>query len=102
MTVLHKYLGSKNVKFAVLPELEIISQINLITFNYQFSFQRYVLLYGVGKARDEARAAVKKLTKEICKLFSKKCSIDIAEGRMHSVYCLYGLQVIIIFHILNH
>ncbi|XP_069936794.1 mediator of RNA polymerase II transcription subunit 12-like protein, partial [Cherax quadricarinatus] len=42
--------------------------------------QRYVLLYGVGKTRDEARAAVKKLTKEICKLFSKKYSIDIAEG----------------------
>ncbi|KAK8388181.1 hypothetical protein O3P69_020216 [Scylla paramamosain] len=42
--------------------------------------QRYVLLYGVGKARDEARAAVKKLTKEISKLFSKKCSNDIAEG----------------------
>ncbi|XP_063875585.1 mediator of RNA polymerase II transcription subunit 12-like protein isoform X3 [Scylla paramamosain] len=43
--------------------------------------QRYVLLYGVGKARDEARAAVKKLTKEISKLFSKKCSNDIAEGK---------------------
>ncbi|KAA0189334.1 hypothetical protein HAZT_HAZT004835 [Hyalella azteca] len=42
--------------------------------------QRYVLLYGVGKARDEARHAVKKLTKEIQKLFSKKFSIDIAEG----------------------
>ncbi|XP_076043982.1 mediator complex subunit kohtalo isoform X2 [Oratosquilla oratoria] len=42
--------------------------------------QRYVLLYGVGKARDEARHAVKKLTKEIMKLFSKKFSIDIAEG----------------------
>lgn len=42
--------------------------------------QRYVLLYGVGKARDEARHAVKKLTKEILKLFSKKFSIDVAEG----------------------
>lgn len=47
---------------------------------FTFEFQRYVLLYGVGKARDEARATVKKLTKEICKLFSKRCSIDIAEG----------------------
>ncbi|KAF2359628.1 Mediator complex subunit Med12 [Trinorchestia longiramus] len=42
--------------------------------------QRYVLLYGVGKARDEARHAVKKLTKEIQKLFSKKFSNDVAEG----------------------
>lgn len=42
--------------------------------------QRYVLLYGVGKARDEARHAVKKLTKEILKLFNKKFSIDVAEG----------------------
>lgn len=40
-----------------------------------------MLLYGVGKARDEARTAVKKLTKEIGKLFSKRCSIDIAEGK---------------------
>lgn len=54
-----------------------------------FLFQRYVLLYGVGKARDEARAAVKKLTKEICKLFSKKCSIDIAEGKGHLVHCFH-------------
>ena len=51
--------------------------------------QRYVLLYGVGKARDEARAAVKKLTKEICKLFSKKCSNDIAEGKMFALSSLF-------------
>lgn len=42
--------------------------------------QRHVLLYGVGKVRDEARHTVKKMTKEICKLFSKKFSIDVAEG----------------------
>ncbi|XP_034934643.1 mediator of RNA polymerase II transcription subunit 12 [Chelonus insularis] len=42
--------------------------------------QRHVLLYGVGKVRDEARHVVKKMTKEICKLFGKKFSIDVAEG----------------------
>jgi hypothetical protein len=34
----------------------------------------------VGKIRDEARHTIKKMTKEICKLFSKKFSIDVAEG----------------------
>lgn len=42
--------------------------------------QRYILLYGVGKERDEKKHAVKKMSKEICKLFSKKFSIDVAEG----------------------
>lgn len=42
--------------------------------------QRHILLYGVGKVRDEARHTVKKMSKEICKLFSKKFSIDVAEG----------------------
>ncbi|XP_066254151.1 mediator of RNA polymerase II transcription subunit 12 isoform X3 [Euwallacea similis] len=42
--------------------------------------QRHILLYGVGKVRDEARHTVKKMSKEICKLFSKKFSVDVAEG----------------------
>ncbi|XP_014230379.1 mediator of RNA polymerase II transcription subunit 12-like isoform X1 [Trichogramma pretiosum] len=42
--------------------------------------QRHVLLYGVGRVRDEARHLVKKMTKEVCKLFGKKFSIDVAEG----------------------
>uniref|UniRef100_A0A1B0EXI4 Mediator complex subunit Med12 LCEWAV-domain domain-containing protein n=1 Tax=Phlebotomus papatasi TaxID=29031 RepID=A0A1B0EXI4_PHLPP len=42
--------------------------------------QRYILLFGVGKERDEKKHAVKKMSKEICKLFSKKFSIDVAEG----------------------
>ncbi|CAH2068907.1 unnamed protein product, partial [Iphiclides podalirius] len=42
--------------------------------------QRHILLYGVGRQRDDAKHAVKKMTKEICKLFSKKFSIDVAEG----------------------
>ncbi|XP_020279147.1 mediator of RNA polymerase II transcription subunit 12 isoform X2 [Pseudomyrmex gracilis] len=42
--------------------------------------QRHVLLYGVGRVRDDARHLVKKMTKEVCKLFGKKFSIDVAEG----------------------
>ncbi|XP_076661232.1 mediator complex subunit kohtalo [Halictus rubicundus] len=42
--------------------------------------QRHVLLYGVGRVRDDARHVVKKMTKEVCKLFGKKFSIDVAEG----------------------
>ncbi|XP_059479681.1 mediator of RNA polymerase II transcription subunit 12 isoform X2 [Neocloeon triangulifer] len=44
------------------------------------SNQRHVLLYGVGKMRDDARHVVKKTSKEISRLFSKKFSIDVAEG----------------------
>jgi len=43
----------------------------------------HVLLYGVGRIRYEAQHTVKKMTKEICKLFSKKFSIDVAEGKLH-------------------
>ncbi|XP_076370100.1 mediator complex subunit kohtalo isoform X2 [Tachypleus tridentatus] len=42
--------------------------------------QRHILLYGVGKARDEARHALKKVSKEIMKLFSKKSCMDMADG----------------------
>lgn len=42
--------------------------------------QRHILLYGVGKAKDEARHSVKKVTKEIMKIFNRKSSIDISEG----------------------
>ena len=42
--------------------------------------QRHILLYGVGKAKDEAKHAVKKITKEINKLFNRKSSMDISDG----------------------
>ncbi|XP_039485003.1 mediator of RNA polymerase II transcription subunit 12 isoform X1 [Drosophila santomea] len=42
------------------------------------SNQRYILLFGVGKERDEKKHAVKKMSKEIGKLFTKKFSIDVA------------------------
>lgn len=44
------------------------------------SNQRYILLFGVGKERDEKKHAVKKMSKEICKLFSKKFSVDVADN----------------------
>lgn len=31
--------------------------------------------------RDDARHTIKRISKDICKLFSKKFSIDIAEGK---------------------
>ena len=42
--------------------------------------QRHIILYGVGKARDDARHAAKKVTKEILRLFSRKTSMDISDG----------------------
>ena len=39
--------------------------------------QRHILLYGVGKAREESRHAVKKVSKEMCRLFHKKLAIDV-------------------------
>jgi len=49
--------------------------------NYQHEAnQRHILLYGVGRARDEARHSVKKVSKELGKLFSKKFCYDIADG----------------------
>lgn len=44
------------------------------------SNQRHVLLYGCGKQRDEAKHQVKKVLKEVLKLFNRKCSMDIFEG----------------------
>ena len=45
-----------------------------------FLFQRHVLLYGVGKGRDDTTRQVKKLSKDVVKLFSKKFSIDVSDG----------------------
>ena len=42
--------------------------------------QRNVLLYGVGRGRDDASRSVKKIHKDITKLFSKKFSIDVSDG----------------------
>ena len=42
--------------------------------------QRNVLLYGVGRGRDEASRNVKRICKDVSKLFSKKLSIDVSDG----------------------
>lgn len=42
--------------------------------------QRMVVLYGVGKARDDARHFIKKMTKELLKMFSKKNCVDVSSG----------------------
>lgn len=38
--------------------------------------QRTILLYGVGKERDEARHQLKKITKDILKILNKKSSTE--------------------------
>ena len=42
--------------------------------------QRAVLLFGVGKARKEARHQLKEATKEVARLFSRKYCLDVSEG----------------------
>ena len=42
--------------------------------------QRHVLLYGSGRGRDEGSKQVRRLSKEVQKLFSKRFSVDVAEG----------------------
>ncbi|XP_041350095.1 mediator of RNA polymerase II transcription subunit 12-like protein isoform X2 [Gigantopelta aegis] len=47
--------------------------------------QRMIVLYGVGKARDEARHVVKKISKEIVRLYSKRNCIDVGSGDLGKV-----------------
>lgn len=47
--------------------------------------QRTVVLYGVGKARDDAKHVVKKISKEVLKMFSKKNCVDIISGELGRV-----------------
>ena len=42
--------------------------------------QRQITLYGVGKAREEARHVTKRVGKDLARLFSKKNCIDISSG----------------------
>ena len=42
--------------------------------------QRNILLYGVGRARQEAKDNVKRLTKDILKLLSKKRCYDVSDA----------------------
>ncbi|KAL8595943.1 hypothetical protein ACOMHN_018255 [Nucella lapillus] len=47
--------------------------------------QRLIVLYGVGKARDEARHNLKKISKEIVKLYSKRNCVDVTSGDVGKV-----------------
>ncbi|XP_069105326.1 mediator of RNA polymerase II transcription subunit 12-like protein isoform X3 [Argopecten irradians] len=47
--------------------------------------QRGIVMYGVGKARDDARHYVKKISKETLKLFSKKNCVDTGSGDLGKV-----------------
>ncbi|XP_062609383.1 mediator of RNA polymerase II transcription subunit 12-like protein isoform X4 [Saccostrea cucullata] len=47
--------------------------------------QRMIVLYGVGKARDDAKHVVKKISKEVLKMFSKKNCVDIISGELGRV-----------------
>ena len=44
-----------------------------------------IVLYGVGKAREEARHSLRKTTKEIVKLYSKRNCIDVVSGDVGKV-----------------
>ncbi|XP_067668814.1 mediator of RNA polymerase II transcription subunit 12-like protein [Haliotis asinina] len=47
--------------------------------------QRLIVLYGVGKPRDEARHVLKKISKEVVKLYSKRNCIDVSSGDLGKV-----------------
>lgn len=42
--------------------------------------QRLVVLYGVGKLRDEARHTIKKITKDILKVLNRKSTAETGKG----------------------
>lgn len=45
--------------------------------------QRLVVLYGVGKQRDEARHAIKKITKDILKVLNRKSTAETGAAMNH-------------------
>lgn len=47
--------------------------------------QRLIVLFGVGKGRDNARHILKKVCKEIARLYSKKNCIDVSSGDLGKV-----------------
>lgn len=46
--------------------------------------QRLVVLYGVGKQRDEARHAIKKITKDILKVLNRKSTAETGAAMNHN------------------
>ena len=47
--------------------------------------QRLIVLFGVGKGRDNARHILKKVSKEILRLYSKKNCIDVSSGDLGKI-----------------
>lgn len=47
--------------------------------------QRLVVLYGVGKLRDEARHTIKKITKDILKVLNRKSTAETGKDPLHSL-----------------
>jgi len=67
--------------------------------------QRHILLYGCGKGKDEGSKQVKKLTKEIGKLFGKRFSIDVNDGgkiKKHTKHEFMFGEVILKFQELSY
>lgn len=54
--------------------------------------QRLVVLYGVGKQRDEARHAIKKITKDILKVLNRKSTAETGASQPICCYFLYETQ----------
>lgn len=59
------------------------------------------MLYGFGKMRDDARHTIKRISKDICKLFSKKFSIDIAEGKYQILFFNKNKKYVILNYVKN-
>uniref|UniRef100_A0A670IRE9 Mediator complex subunit 12L n=1 Tax=Podarcis muralis TaxID=64176 RepID=A0A670IRE9_PODMU len=88
-------MSEKSMKREKLRELIFPSNYNLLRhLQYATHFpipldessshecnQRMILLYGVGKEREEARHQLKKITKDILKILNKKSTTETSEGQ---------------------
>lgn len=52
--------------------------------------QRLVVLYGVGKLRDEARHTIKKITKDILKVLNRKSTAETGKDSSHSLTLMFS------------
>ena len=79
---------SKLVCLKHVPECNIVRQTHCVwqedCSSHEYN-QRLIVLYGVGKAREEARHSLRKTTKEIVKLYSKRNCIDVVSGDVGKV-----------------
>lgn len=59
--------------------------------------QRLVVLYGVGKLRDEARHTIKKITKDILKVLNRKSTAETGKGSSALLFFDRWLSVLCFF-----